>query len=237
VTNVFGSGSSDGLLQPGDVLLTIDGLPVASNATIPMDGDLVPLAEVVERKFKGDSVNLEILRDGKPMKVTVPLNAPWPFNLHSNAYNEKPRFVVFGGIVFQPADQNFMSSHSPDNLRLRYLFDYFIEDKIYKDRPEPVVISGILADPVNAYAGDFRFSVVDEINGSKIRNLSDVSKAFASPAEYYVIKLDGGGRPIVLERKAIEEARARIASRYGLTSEQNLEKRHCDSSAFVFSCR
>ena len=224
VASVYGGGTSDGLIRPGDVLMAIDGLPIASDATIPMDGDSVALSEVVERKFKGDKVKLDLLRDGKPLQITVPLNDSWLFTLHSNAYNEKPRFVVFGGLVFQPVDQNFMTAYRPDDLRLRYLFDFFIEDKIFRDRPEIVVISGILADPVNAYAGDFRFSVVDEINGKKIRCLADVAKSFSEPSEYYVIKMAGGGRPIVFERKAVEEARVRIASRYRVTREQNLEK-------------
>ena len=102
------------------------------------------------------------------------------------------------------------------------MFDFFIEDKIYKDHPEIVVLSGILADPVNVYATDFRYAIVDEINGTKIKRLADVAAEFAKPADYYVIKMAGAGRPIVLERKAVEEARKRILSRYAVTKEQNL---------------
>lgn len=222
VGSVYGGGSSEGIVKPGDVLLAIDGLPISSDATIPMDEDSVPLAEVVERKFKGDEVKLDVLREGKPLQLKIPLSSPWPFNLHSNVYDEDPRFVIFGGLIFQPVDQNFMAEHQPDDLRLRYTFDFFIEDKIYKDRPEIVVLSGILADPVNVYANDFRYAIVDEINGTKIKRLADVAAEFAKPADYYVIKMAGAGRPIVLERKAVEEARKRILSRYAVTREQNL---------------
>jgi len=222
VGSVFGGGSSEGIVFPGDVLLAIDGLPIASDATIPMDNDSVPLAEVVERKFKGDSVTLDILRAGKPLQVTVPLNGPWPFTLHANAYDEDPKFVMFGGLIFQPVDENWMAAHEPADLRLRYTFDFFTEDKLYKERPEIVVLSGVLADPVNAFASDFRHGIVDEINGRKIRRLADVAEEFAKPAEYYVIKMAGVGRPIVLERQAVEAARERILSRYGVTKEQNL---------------
>lgn len=222
VGSVFGGGSSEGIIFPGDVLLAIDGLPIASNATIPMDNDSVPLAEVVERKFKGDSVTLDILREGKPLQVTVPLNEPWPFTLHANAYDEDPRFVIFGGLIFQPVDENWMSAHEPNDLRLRYTFDFFTEDKLYKERPEIVALSGVLADPVNTFAADFRHGILDEINGRKIRSLTDVAEEFAKPAEYYVVKMAGIGRPIVLERRAVESSRARILSRYGVTREQNL---------------
>lgn len=222
VGSVYGGGSSEGIVQPGDVLLAIDGLPIASDATIPMDNDSVPLAEVVERKFKGDTVTLDILRDNRPLQLKIPLNGPWPFTLHSNAYDEDPRFVVFGGLVFQPVDQNWMTEFQPDDLRLRYTFDFYIEDKIYKKRPEIIALSGILADPVNAYAAEFRNGILDEINGRKILKLADVAEEFAKPADYYVIKMAGSGRPIVLERKAVEQARQRILSRYGVTREQNL---------------
>jgi hypothetical protein len=99
-----------------------------------------------------------------------------------------------------------------------------VDDRIYVERPEIVVLSGILADPINAYAGDFRYGIVEEINGSKIRKLDDVAAAFAKPVDYHVIRIVGNGRPIVLERRAVEEARGRILSRYGVTMEQNLEK-------------
>jgi S1-C subfamily serine protease len=222
VGSIYGGGSSEGIVRPGDVLMAIDGLPISSDATIPMDNDSVPLAEVVERKFKGDEVTLEVVRDGNPLQLKVPLAAPWPFTLHSNAYDVDPRFIVFGGLIFQPVDQNWMSEYQPTDLRLRYTFDFFIEDKIYKDRPEIIALSGILADPVNAYAVDSRFGILDEINGRKILKLADAAEEFAKPADFYVIKMAGGGRPIVLERKAVEEARQRILSRYGVTKEQKL---------------
>ena len=205
-------------------MLGIDGLRIASDGTIKLDGESVPYTEVVERKFKGELATLDILRDGSSQQVKIPLSDPWPFALQSNAYDEKPQFVVFGGLVFQPVDKNFMDDFNPGNLRLDYLFDFFVEDGIYRDRPQLVVLSNILADGVNAYAKDFLFAVVDEINGQKIHRISDVAAAFAKPSDYYVIQMLGIGRPLVLERKAVEGARSRILQRYGVTSEHYLKK-------------
>jgi S1-C subfamily serine protease len=224
ICSVYSSGASDGIVKPGDVILKIDGHTVSSDSTIPLEDEAVPLEEVVERKFKGDKVHLDILRDGKPMTLTVPLREPWPFKLQSNLYDEKPRYFVAGGLVFQPVDQNFMEAHDPSDQRLNYLFDFFIADGLHATRPEIVVLSNILPDPVNAYADEFRYSVVDEVNGRRIKRIEDIAAAFEEKADYYVIKFAGGGRPIVLERKAIEEARSRISERYALTVEKNLEK-------------
>ena len=224
VCSVYSGGAADGIVKPGDVILKIDGHTVSSDGTIPLENEAVPLDEVVERKFKGDKVQLDILREGKPMTLTVPLNEPWPFKLQSNLYDEKPRFVVAGGLVFQPVDQNFMEAHDPSDQRLNYIFDYFVADELHTNRPEIVVLSNILPDPVNAYAEEFRYSVVDEVNGHRIKHIEDISAAFDEQTDYYVIKFAGGGRPIVLERKAIEEARPRIRERYAVTTEKNLEK-------------
>jgi S1-C subfamily serine protease len=224
VCSVYSGGASDGIVKPGDVVLKIDGHTVSSDGTIPIENEAVPLEEVVERKFKGENVRLDILREGKPMALTVSLKETWPFKLQSNLYDEKPRFVMAGGLVFQPADQNFMEAHDPSDQRLNYLFDYFVEDELHTNRPEIIVLSNILPDPVNAYAEEFRYSVVDEVNGHRIKRIEDIATAFDEQAEYYVIKFAGGNRPIVLERKAIEEARPRIRERYAVTAEKNLEK-------------
>jgi S1-C subfamily serine protease len=222
--NVYGGGVSEGRLRPGDVLLSIDGLPIASDGTVSLDGEPVEMAEVVERKFKGEAVDFEVLRGREQIHVKVPLTHAWPFSLQANAYNQEPRFVVFGGLVFQPVDANFMSEHNPDDLRLRYYFDHFITQNLYRERQEIVVLSNVLADPVNAYASDFRYEIVDKINDRKIERIDDVAEVFKKPADYYVIEMVGKGRPLVLERKAVEEARERIRTRYRVHREENLQK-------------
>jgi hypothetical protein len=121
-------------------------------------------------------------------------------------------------------DRNFLAAHDPSNQRLNYSFDFFVEDEIYRDRKELVVLSNILPDPVNAHTGDFRYSLINEINGRRIQTLQDVAQAFAKREEYYVIKTADVGPPIVLERKAVLAATENILKRYGIASEQNLEK-------------
>ncbi len=190
-----------------------------------MDGEPVEMAEVVERKFKGDKVDFKVLRDRKEEEVSIPLTHAWPFfSLQANAYNEKPASSSLAGW----SSSRWMRISSTNTVLkicgLRYFFDEFISQSIYKERPELVVLSSVLADPVNAYAGEFRYDVVDKINDKKIERIDDVAEAFKKPADYYVIEMVGQGRPIVLERKAVEEARDRIRSRYRVTSEENLQK-------------
>ena len=111
VGTVAAKGSSDGILKTGDVLLSIDGHAIESDQFVELDGERIQMAEIVERKFKGEKVNLHILRDKKEMDVTVPLDNPWAYGMQANSYDVLPRYVLFGGLLFQPLSHDFMEAN------------------------------------------------------------------------------------------------------------------------------
>jgi hypothetical protein len=143
--------------------------------------------------------------------------------MQANRYDSPPRFVLFGGLVFQPLSKNFMDAYQVEDMRLRYYYNFFVTDEIYKTHPEVIVVSNILPDPVNAYLSDLRFQIVDDINNRKIRTLEDMANAFAQKSDYYVIHFVGSARPAVLERSAVERARDRIIGNYNVQKEQFVE--------------
>jgi len=61
---------------------------------------------------------------------------------------------------------------------VRYFYNNFVNDELFKDHPQIILLSNILPDPVNAYLAGFRYQIVDEINGHKVRTLADVANAF-----------------------------------------------------------
>jgi hypothetical protein len=223
VSSVSSAGSSFGILQQGDVLLTIDNLPIASDGFVQLDGERVEMPEIVERKFKGDKVKFDILRNKTKQTVEMQLSGNWPYLIQANRYDTPPRFVLFGGLVFQPLSKNFMDAYQVDDMRLRYFYNFFVTDEIFKSHPEVIVLSNILPDPVNAYLSDLRFQIVDDINDKKIRTLEDMAAAFAQKSDYYVIHFVGSVRPAVLERSAVERARDRIIGNYNVQREQYVE--------------
>jgi len=222
IGSVFDGGPSVEKLQPGDVILSVDGYKVYADGKIDLDGEKTEMAEVFERKFKGDKVKLEILRGGEKQEVTLDLDRPWPFEMQARAYDKRPRFVLVGGLLFQPLNRDFLDAQKDVDTRLRYFFDFFVADHLYRERPEVIVLSEILKDPVNTYAAPFKGGIVDKINGQQIKTLDDVAAAFEQPGEFHVIEILGEGRPIVLERSALAEAGERIRQRYRVTAEKNL---------------
>src|SRR5689334_10236605 len=102
VDTVIQAGPCGKVLESGDVLLSIDGHPIASDAFVEYEGERVQMPEVVERKFKGDTVKLELIRNKQPMSVDISLGTVWPYFMQGHSYDIRPRFVLYGGLLFQP---------------------------------------------------------------------------------------------------------------------------------------
>jgi S1-C subfamily serine protease len=225
VSSVVAAGPSDGILRPGDVLLTIDGHPIASDGNVEVEGERAQFEEVVERKFKGDSVKFDMLRDKQPATVTIQLYKPWPYSIQGHSYDVRPRYVLYGGLLFQPLSLDMLEAYRASDLRLRHFFEYFILEQIYLQHPDVIVLSNILPDPINTYLAPYRGAIVDEVNGKKIRTLDELAQAFAQGPNQLVIRMIGDGPPLVLDRNKVESARERIKTRYNVAKEQNLEER------------
>src|SRR6267142_6348614 len=73
VSSVVTAAPSAVIQKSVDVLLAIDGHPIASDANVELEGERAQFEEVVERKFKGDSVKLDLLRNKQPTTVTINL--------------------------------------------------------------------------------------------------------------------------------------------------------------------
>ncbi len=222
VSNVAHDGPAFGILQTGDVILAVDGLNVASDGFVELEGERVLMAEVAERKFLGDTVKFSISRDKKPMELETKFTKAWDHNIQANRYDEEASFVLFGGLLFQPLSRNLMNAYGFQNPRVDFYFEYFITKELYVERPEVIVLSAVLPDPLNTYLGDFKEQIVDEVNGKPVKTLKDLAVALAEKPEFYVIKFLGAGRPLVLERSAVEAAKDRIKARYNVTEEQNV---------------
>lgn len=181
--------------------------------------------EVVERKFAGDTLKIRLLRDGKTLEKEVKLKRFDPYVRLGSQYNQRPRYLVYAGLVFQPLDRNLVDAHQVRDPVANYIFDNYLNDKIYVERPEPVMLTTVLTDEVNTHLAVYAQSVIDEINGVKIRSLQDVAEALKkqdAKKDFIVVKLIEKGRPLVLKRDLAESAHPRIMQTYGIPEDSYL---------------
>src|SRR5438093_6111092 len=224
VNTVVSAGPSVDILRPGDVLLAIDDHSIASDSNVELEGERADFQEVVERKFKGDSVKFDIWRNKQPMTVSIKLYTPWPYRIQGHSYDVRPRYVLYGGLLFQPLNLDLLEDYRSTDLRLRHFFEYFVLEQLYLLHPDVIVLTNILPDPINTYLAAYRGGIVDEINGRKIRTLGELANAFSDTSDHFIIRMIGDGPPLVLDRNKVEAARERIATRYNVLKEQNLEE-------------
>src|SRR5438093_1982604 len=224
VETVVAAGPCAKILRPGDVLLAIDNHPIASDGNVELEGERVEMPEVVERKFKLDSGKFDIWRDKQSTSGSVQLDTVPPYLMQSHRYDVRPRYVVYGGLLFQPLSLDLLEAYQPTDLRLRHFFVFYLIDQLYIEHPDVIVLTNILPDPINTYLAPYRGQIVDQINGKKIHTLEELTKVLVEPAERFVIDMIGDGPPLVLDPKQVEAARERIRMRYNVVREQNLQE-------------
>ena len=224
VREVMKDGSADGVIKAGDVLRKVDGHPITNTGSIRLDGELVQMEEIVERKFHGDTVNFDLIRAGEPKRVSVPLKGSAAFRVFAHQYDHTPRYVLFAGMLFQPMSRNVLAAHKIKDPDIQFTYSFFIRDGIYLERPEPVLLTAILPDRINAPYKKFQHSLVDRVNGVEVGCLRDLVKGLEKSVEHVVITLQHHHQPIVIQADQVIPANARIGREYQVGEQQNLEE-------------
>jgi len=230
VATVIKDSSSDGLVQPGDVLLTIDDNLIRNDGTILVDGASYYLDEVVERKQVGESVSLEILRDGKPRTLRISLKKELEAMRRAKVYDQKPDYFIAGGLIFEPLSRNYLETWGRDwwnraDKRLLYYFDYYTRDGIYLKQPEVIVMLRVLSAPVNRYYTGYENKVVARVNGRKIKSMEDLVRAFDEhQGDYQVIEFEDSLAPFVFNAAEMARENPEILKRYGIKEDRHISK-------------
>ncbi|MBC8127069.1 MAG: trypsin-like peptidase domain-containing protein [Gloeobacteraceae cyanobacterium ES-bin-144] len=226
ITNVVPTSASDGILKPGDVLVSLDGLLVDSAGMVTIDGETVNLNEIVERKFAGDKVAVRFLRDGAWHDVEIELKPIPASRMYSYEYDKKPRYIVFAGLVFQPLDTNLYAAAKFTEITLRRLYTDYMSKGLFQKHKDVVILTRVESDPITSQIGDYAGFAVNKINGVEVTDLKqayDLLHPKEEP-EFYVIELFGANRPVVIPSVAVKEANQRIARNYSIPQMKNLEE-------------
>ncbi|MFO7871622.1 MAG: trypsin-like peptidase domain-containing protein [Kiritimatiellia bacterium] len=223
----FGSGT--GVLKPGDVLMSVDGYPIASDGSIEFNNNRMLFAELLERKQIGDTVDFNVHRGEAQMDITVPLKTSRDPYAYRNIYDKQPEYYIFGGLVFSPLTRPYLRALNPDagdrnEQQLIYYSEYAKLDGLYKGRDEFVVLTARLPHKVNAYADGFLNGIVSKVNNRPVRRLQDVKTAAENHnGPYHTVEFIGMEDMFVMDAGDARRAEAEILSDYGVPSPANFE--------------
>ena len=234
---VHPDSSAEGHLEVGDVLLEMDGQPVANDASVMLPPDAltpnppelrVDLTVLVDRHQIGETLALKVLRNGERIPLSVPLQRWAPNPRYGNQYDRRPRYFVYGGLVFLPLDREMLKTFGEDWGRRAD--KVLLDEHLLRPYREPgqwfgerVVLMRRLAHRVNVGFSPYRNTVVDKVNHRRIGKLEDLVQAFEEhDGPYHVIEF-WHGRIAVLDREATEVANEDILRQYAVQRDRQLQ--------------
>jgi S1-C subfamily serine protease len=225
VSAVVFDSSSGGRLQPDDILLAVEDARLADDGTVALRrGERVLFTHLVSRMQVGQEARLSVLRNGQEITVTLPLKpsnvlVPGPF------YGIRPSFFVYAGLVFTPLTRNYIETwddYKDVPTELKHLFE---EGLPTAERRQVILVSHVLADPVNEGYHEYGNLVVRSINGRRIGSLPDVIEAVRHPKDgFHVIEAESR-QLIVLDADEAKQASPQILARYGLPADRSPDLR------------
>ena len=226
VINVYENSPASGLVQTGDIILTVDGKKVENDGTIEFrSGQRTFFEYPVQVRQINDVVDLEIMRENKVMQVEVTLSAPIDFwrLVPPEGYDVAPTYYIAGGLVFEPLTVNYLKEWGPNwrNNAPLELVNYYLHGEKTANRNEVVVLVKVLADELNVGYQERKSNVVRSVNGRTISSIQDLVRAFEENRGQYHILRDEEDYMIVLDREKVDRDGPGILQRYRISCDRS----------------
>ena len=227
VGTVVKGGSSDGILKEGDVVLKINNYDVDSSGMINLDNQNLNMSELIERCFNNDKLNMLIIRDGKKENVVVTMKPSRTKDIMMAQYDQLPRYMVYGGLVFQPMQRNVLGANKISFTEIANDLKDFEEKGECVTNDDLVMVTKVLDDEINSgFSNEIGQPILESINGVPVKGLKHAYELLHKdePKDFIVIKFRNNDRPIVIDGKKVKEANKRIAKTYNIKQSSRLEK-------------
>lgn len=221
---IFPGSSADGVLEVGDVLLEVDGRPIANDGSVAAEDLRFRFEMLIDRRQVGELLDLAIHRDGARQELQIPMQRYAPFDMYRRIYGELPRYYVYAGLVFVPLTSELFAALA-GSLPSHLVYEAYLRPVAEPDavRREPVVLLRRLDHQANSDMAWYVNLIVDEVNGQRIEGLEELITAIEShQGPYHVIDFAYYGRMGVLEREVAESAHQEILEIYGIPRDRRL---------------
>ena len=248
ISQILPYGTGSGVLQRGDYLTKIGKWPLSHDGKIQHPEWGLSLFDLLflDQLKVGDSLELELIRDGKPLVLQTRVSAYEEDGrtVPLKRVGHPPRYVIQGGFLFQELTLNYLSmwgsnwrSRAPVRLRLFLeqnktvlIDDNFkrVKGESVSKNTEPstriVLVTQVIPDEINIGYQKLSNAIVLRINGQQIRRLKDVSEAFLNPEiEFHRIDfLPGSDRlSVVLPVAGLKQSNLRIKNNFRIPKLQS----------------
>ncbi len=221
-------GSSvDGILQPEDVLLSIQGHLIADDGTVEFRArERTSFSYYVQENQVGETLKMDVLRDGESMSLEIPLNHPMERDwlIPMEQYDILPTYYIYGGVVFVPLTKNLMRMWGPNwaNAAPKEFVVQLQNNIVTEEQDEHVIGLRVLAADVNqGFHGESNW-FIETVDGVKVRNLGHLIELVeAGEGNEFVEFRNPVGRRIILDRQKVKKEQESILAIYRIPEDRS----------------
>ncbi|MEN8209456.1 MAG: trypsin-like peptidase domain-containing protein [Candidatus Fermentibacteria bacterium] len=223
----YGSPAAE-VLEPGDVIMAIDGRAIAGDGTVEFrSGSRTRMDYMVNRRQIGEIIPLDIIRNGNPERVEITLSNTFSdLTLVSDRiYDIAPEYFIFGGVVFLPLTLNYLEEwgrdwrlNTVDYLSYPLLFDNWRTE----DREEIVVLSFMLPAEVNTGYEGINYEIIEAVNGTSVESFSEFVEMVDECPDMFIELSTNLGNIIILDKEKAVAAEEEILTRYSIPRDRML---------------
>ncbi len=218
VSFIFANSPASEVMKVGDVVLKVNNFSVADDETITFRQDQRTSYKYAIDQFQSNEpVPITIKRDGKELELEIPAgkDIKEPSLVRAERYGELPEYYVYGGILFVPLNMNLIKRWGGDWSR-KAPFEFLQQRYEWStdDRKESVVALTVFPSDVNLGYHSWKNWVIDEVNGQKIKDFSELVSILHNNKEESLVISDKDGYKIVLNHQQALDSRDEIIQRY-----------------------
>ncbi len=222
VTKVFAESAAEGVIKEGDLILSIDGYPIADDRSVEFRRyQRTNYKFVIDQFYQGDKIPMQLLRAGKQLNVTVtakPLEFS-PVVVLPEAFDELPQYYIYGGVVFVPLNMNLIKRWGQNwNNKAPVQFLNARDTWSSPEQQEQVVALKVLAADVNLGYHDWKNWLVSRVNGQPIVNFRQFCELLENNQQTFVSLEDNQGYRMVIDHAMAKATQNDILQRYQIPS-------------------
>ncbi len=227
VIDVIPRTPAAGVFLVGDVLMGVNGQPIADDGTIEFrPKERTSALYLVQQYQVGATVTADVWRAGQEVHLPLVLSQAMGADrlIAEDQYDTRPSYYIFGGLVFSPLTKEVLKAWGNNwyNTAPKDLVALLSPNHVTTERDQVVLLLRTMPAGVNEGYHDIANWIVTAVNGRPIRNLRELVTAVETATNTpYVVFANPDGEQVVLDRANAARSHAEILQRYRIPDDRS----------------
>lgn len=215
-----GSSAEEAGVKVGDVLTALEGMPLDNQGRCnhPRYGLHHAASLLRGMKDQGQELQLTLSREGETHQASVKLDRKAIENslFRPQKPGAQPRYIMWGGLLFQPLTSTYMAELRSRNngllpLELQML-EQDQEELLEEGCEELVGLTFVLPTAATQGYDDLRFCRLISVNGKPVKKFEELPELLDTQTENGIVRLEFNKAPytIYVDRAAVEAVNSQL---------------------------